>query len=55
MLIYYSGSVYSGGHPEELLPRVNIMLTFHEIHNKIAKQDKRMDRVAESRKLRTKK
>ena len=50
MTLYYSGSVFSGGHPENLVPGISVMMTYHEIRNRVAKQQKRFKRLLKQRK-----
>lgn len=49
MVIFYSGSVYSGGHPEDHLKKVSVMLTYIEVHKDVAKQGRRFNRILKQR------
>lgn len=49
MKIFYSGTG-GGGHPEELLPVSNVMMSFHDVKKNLYGARKRFERIKEKRK-----
>lgn len=41
MIIYFSGSMYDGVHPEDIVSRPNIMMSYWEVRdNKVKQKDR---------------